>query len=321
MTPSRNSDLLIEEHLPGALFSCEHHGVTTRGKVRDLIEQRDTIIMINTDRISAFDCVLGTIPLKGALLCAQAHHWFKALEHIVPHHVIDRPDPQIMVVKKAEPFLVEVVVRGYIAGSLMRESPDTRGQNYGLALDPHLKNYERLSHPIITPSTKAPKGQHDQPISAAEIIARNIVPQKIWDEIVSVATALFVEASVMAEKNGLVLVNTKYEFGLIHATLHLIDEVHTSDSSRFFLKNDYHEKFPQGHAPVMLDKEFLRQHLLAQGLTPESDFTGVTLDDGVRIEVAKRYLMLTEAMTGREFIAPEKAAQLRVPGRLAELIC
>ncbi len=314
MTKPAAIDHFVQHHLHEGLLSCEHWRVTSRGKVRDLIADGDVIFMINTDRISAFDQVLGTVPLKGAMLAEQSTFWFNASRHIVPNHLIDRPDPQILVVKKAQPLLIEVVVRGYLAGSLLREDPRTRGRAYGLKLDSSLAAYQRLPEPIVTPSTKAPVGEHDESISPAEIIARGLATKQQWAAITEIATALFCDATKVAAQKGLLLVDTKYEFGLIDNALHLIDEVHTSDSSRFFLADDYEQKFAQNLAPTMLDKEFLRQHLLASGTTAAAN---IKLSDTLRAEVARRYFTLTEAITGEDFTPPSLGAHTRVHDYLA----
>ncbi len=322
MTQITEIERFVEEHQQGALFSVERGDVQLRGKVRDIIPRGETLIMVNTDRVSAFDRVFGTIPLKGALLAEQACFWFELLQDIVPHHVVDRPDPQIMVVKKAEPFLVEVVVRGYLAGSLMREHPHTRGHAYGLRLDPSLKNYQRLEEPIITPSTKAEHGLHDEPISPNAIVANGLVSKNYWHAIEEIAKAIFRCASEHALKSGLLLVDTKYEFGLIDGVIHLIDEVHTADSSRFFLMDDYSDKISFGQTPTMLDKEFLRQYLITQGENPSSLAANhLILSDTIRQEVAVRYFQLTECMMAKNFSPPQELAHNRVHQALARLIC
>lgn len=322
MNVAKDIELRIKEHLSGALFSIEKPKIHWRGKVRDMIEVADAIYMVNTDRISAFDHVLGTIPLKGAMLCEQSQFWFDFSKGLVPNHVIDRPDPQIMVVKKATPFLVEVIVRGYLAGSLMREPSAQRGHAYGLKLDPAIKNYAAFEHPIITPTTKAAQGSHDQPISAQDVVARHLVSREHWAAIADIAIELFKAASKKARENGLLLVDTKYEFGLIDGKVHLIDEVHTSDSSRFFIEHDYNEKFAKGISPLMLDKEYLRQHLMSIGVDPHAtNLSSLKLDDTLRMEVAKRYYVLTEKITGRAFVPPSQPAHERVHQKLATLIC
>lgn len=312
----------IQGHLHNALFSMENLKPDHRGKVRDIFSKNDRLYMVNTDRISAFDQVLGTIPLKGALLCEQTEYWFKFTKDICKNHFIDRPDPQILVVKKAQALKVEVIVRGYLAGSLMREDAKSRGKRYGLSLDPNLKNYAAFEEPIITPTTKAPLGHHDEPISKDDIIKENLVSKKEWEMIEKIALELFAQCQKKAQQNGLLLIDTKYEFGLVDGVIHLIDEIHTSDSSRFFIADDYRQKIANHETPTMLDKEYLRQRLIALKIDPNSpDFSDVSLDDELRSEVAKRYFMLTEKITGQLFIPPSMGAHERVHVRMRELIC
>lgn len=313
---------IITEHLDDALFSVENKKPHRRGKVRDIFDANNALIMVNTDRVSAFDQVLGTIPLKGALLCEQAEFWFKRSIDICKNHLIDRPDPQIMLCKKAEPFLVEVIVRGYLAGSLMREDKATRGHCYGLSLDPSLNDYEQFSTPIITPTTKAKVGHHDLPISPKDIVSAHLVSKKHWQAIVDYALALFKLGSDEAHKKGLLLVDTKYEFGLIDDQVYLIDEIHTCDSSRFFIEDDYCNKYKNRTPPLMLDKEFLRQHLLSIGVDQNNILqNGFTLDNNIRLEVAKRYYLLTEKIIGQDFVPPNLGAQNRVDQQLSLLMC
>lgn len=322
MTALTTIENIIAGHFDDALFSVETPSPTTRGKVRDMFDRGDTLYMVNTDRVSAFDQVLGTIPLKGALLCEQAAYWFRYTKDICPNHFVDQPDPQIMVCKRARPFAIEMIVRGYLAGSLMRDDPTTRGRAYGLTLDPHHKPYAPFAEPIITPTTKAAVGEHDMPISPDAIIASNLLTKKQWEEIASYALQLFNACAAHAREHGLLLIDTKYEFGLIDDTIHLIDEVHTSDSSRFFIESDYHEKFLCNETPIMLDKEFLRQHLMARGVKPsDTNLSELVLDNDLRLEVAKRYFQLTEKIIGRDFVAPTIGATPRVHQRLRELIC
>lgn len=319
MTNAERIDEWVLAHLDTCLFSVEAPKPSRRGKVRDLFDLDQTMYMINTDRVSAFDQVLGTIPLKGALLCEQAHFWFEFTKDICPNHLLDRPDPQIMVCKKAEPLAVEVIVRAYLAGSLMREDKKTRGSSYGIAIDPALKDYEKFEKPIVTPTTKAPIGQHDEPISPQEILKRNLMSQRQWQMIEDYALGLFNACSGHCQKNGLLLVDTKYEFGLIDGKIHLIDEVHTSDSSRFFIEEDYHKSQFTKDRPVMLDKEFLRQYLIEMGIDPKNPNKDIVLDDNIRKEVAKRYYALTEKITNRSFTPPSRGAHERVHQYLAQL--
>lgn len=303
----------IKEHLNSALFCIENPAPTYRGKVRDVYERNDNLVIVTSDRVSAFDQVLGTIPLKGALLCEQAHYWFKQATTVCPTHFIDRPDPQILVVKKAQPIKVEVIVRGFLAGSLMREDKMTRGHAYGLTIDPTLKNYERFSEPIITPTTKGAVGEHDLPLNSQQIIERGLLSAKQWEAVQAYSLALFNMGNSIAQSRGLYLVDTKYEFGFLHNDIILIDEIHTSDSSRFFLAEDYAEKMACNGTPLMLDKEFLRQHILAS-LGPDAPhhLDDYVLTDEVRIELAARYWRLTEQITGFDFVAPKIGAATRI---------
>lgn len=322
MTSAQAIQQAVIEHSSSALFSIEKPMIYRRGKVRDIFLKDDLLYMVNTDRVSAFDHVLGTIPLKGALLCEQAEFWFKESFDIIKNHFIDRPDPQILVCKKAAALPVEVIVRGYLAGSLMREDPRTRGNAYGLVLDPSIKNYAPFNQPIITPTTKAALGAHDEPISKDAIISSQLVSKKHWEAIEECALLLFSSCAEKARAKGLLLVDTKYEFGLIDDELYLIDEIHTSDSSRFFIETDYHEKLQNGLVPTMLDKEFLRQELIKNHIDPKTfDVSGMKLDEDLRKEVAIRYFTLTEKITGRDFIPPQIGANKRVHDKLLELIC
>jgi len=321
MTTEQAIEQAIKGHLNTALFSVEHPKVSRRGKVRDIFERGDLLYLVNTDRISAFDQVLGTIPLKGAFLCEQAQYWFNFSKDLCPNHLVDRPDPQILVCKKAKSLPVEVIVRGYLAGSLMREPPMSRGHIYGLTIDPSMANYAAFEEPILTPTTKAEQGEHDEPISPADLVAHGLVSKEHWQAMADIALSLFKACAKKAREHGLLLVDTKYEFGLIDGRIHLIDEVHTSDSSRFFIESDYQEKFAAFQTPTMLDKEYLRQRLIESGVDPkQSDLAGITLSDELRMEVGKRYFMLTEKITGCTFMPPKDGAQLRVHRALETLL-
>jgi phosphoribosylaminoimidazole-succinocarboxamide synthase len=313
MTTTNNIKDIVKGHLKSALFNIENPRPDYRGKVRDIFERGEHLIMVTSDRVSAFDQVLGTIPLKGALLCEQAHWWFKQVQSLCPTHFIDRPDPQIFVVKKAQAIKVEMIVRGFLAGSLMREDKNLRGQAYGLKLDPNLKNYERLESPIITPTTKGAVGEHDLPLCPEQIISSGLLTQKHWQKIAAIALNLFKLGSEVAQSRGLYLVDTKYEFGMLGDDIILIDEIHTSDSSRFFLIDDYQQKMALEVPPMMLDKEFLRQHILAT-LGPDAPhrLEHYQLTDEVRIELGERYFRLTEQLTGQDFSAPKLGAIERI---------
>jgi len=305
----------IRAQLQGTLRELRDPVPTRRGKVRDIYEKGDEIFLLATDRVSAFDVVLGTIPFKGALLTEQAVFWLERAADIVPTHLIERIDPQVMRCKKAEPLAVELVVRGYLAGSLAREPATTRGHRYGLELDPKLRIYDRLPEPIITPTTKADVGEHDEPGTLAEFIDSGVVSQKNLHEACERALELFAAGQTHAAERGLILVDTKYEFGLIGGELVLIDEVHTADSSRFWVGATYGKRVAAGEAPEMLDKERLRTWLRA-----EHDYLGEgpapALTDDVRADLSLHYWDLTERVTGRPFEPEAGDVAARVSPRL-----
>lgn len=245
-------------------------GPALRGKVRDVYTVRDgpvgEIVLVATDRISAFDRVLGTVPGKGQLLTGISAWWFAELADIVPSHFVAMPDPAVTIARRCRPLPVEVVVRGYLTGSTST-SVWTRyaaGDRvvYGLALPEGLHKDDPLPEPILTPTTKAPAGSHDEPLSAVEVVSRGLVQGELWEELSRVAHALFRRGSELAAAAGLTLVDTKYEFGLdAEGRLTLIDEVHTPDSSRYW----------RAGTTEHLDKELLRLRYRAEGYRGEGD--------------------------------------------------
>ncbi len=312
---------LIKGHLDSALFTIENPRPSYRGKVRDMYDRGNHFLMVTSDRISVFDQVIGTIPLKGALLCEQAFWWLKKAETVCKTHLIDRPDPQVLVVKKAQPIKIELIVRGFLTGSLWREDKNTRGQAYGLRLDPHLKQYSRFEQPIITPTTKGEVGEHDMPMSPSEIVSSSLLTSAQWQEVSTMALDLFELGTKVAKERGLYLVDTKYEFGILDDEIILIDEIHTSDSSRFYIVDDYHQKIARDEAPLMLDKEFLRQRILESvGHSALDKLVDFQLSDDLRIELCERYFRLTEQLMGQDFIPPQEGAMPRVLNYLKSVI-
>ena len=271
-----------------------------QGKVRDVYSRGDRMVLITTDRVSAFDRVLATIPFKGQVLNQLAVFWFEKTKHIVKNHVIDVPDPNIMVGKKVEIIPIEAVVRGYLAGSAWRDYKDGK-QVSGIALPRGMRMNERFKKPLFTPSTKAKVG-HDVHISKEEILARGIIDKKTMDKIEKTAFALFEYGTQHCAKQGLILVDTKYEFGLLDGELYLADEIHTPDSSRFWYADTYQKLFDAGKDQRMIDKEYLRQWLIR-----ERNFIGdgslPDIPDSIKIEFAKRYIQAFEEITGQEFKA------------------
>lgn len=274
-------------------------GKRTQGKVRDIYEKDGRLIIITTDRISAFDHVLGTIPFKGQVLNQITQFWFGSTKDIVRNHVIEFPDPNVMVCRKAEPLPVEVVIRGYLTGSAWRDY-EKKKEVSGIKLPEGLKKNQRFEKPLITPSTKAEQGEHDMPISREEIIEQGLVEKDLWEKIEKVTYELFKRGAKIAGKNGLILVDTKYEFGLLDGELILIDEIHTPDSSRYWYKNTYEDKFEKGEDPDPLDKEHVRNWL-----RDERGFSGdgepPELSDEIRIEASEKYIKAFEQITGQQF--------------------
>jgi phosphoribosylaminoimidazole-succinocarboxamide synthase len=274
-------------------------GQLYRGKVRDNDAKGDRIVMITTDRLSAFDRVLTTVPFKGELLNRLTVFWFEKTKHLAPNHILDVPDPSVLVVRRLTPLAVEMVVRGYITGSLWRDFEKGKGATaYGIELPKDLRRDEKFDKPILTPSTKEEVGSHDEPISAKELVARGTLTQKQWEAMARMALDLFAAGQAWAQKRGLILVDTKYEFGVDKdGKLWLIDEIHTPDSSRYWIAQGSEERFRKGEDQKMLDKEFFRQWLIRergyQGDGPLPD-----IPDGVRAELAGKYAELVHTLTG-----------------------
>jgi phosphoribosylaminoimidazole-succinocarboxamide synthase len=291
----------LQRQLPLTLKGTDFPSLGERyvGKVRDVYKSGDRLVLITTDRLSAFDHVLTTLPFKGDLLNELAHFWFAKTAHVAKNHVIDKPDPCVTLAKRAEPYAIEFVVRGYLTGSLWRDY-EKGADPYALALPKGMKKDQIFERPILTPSTKAPVGQHDEPLSAAEVVKRGTMTQKQWDEAAEVALGLFAEGQRQARARGLILVDTKYELGTVKGELHVIDEMHTPDSSRYWAANEYEQRFARGEAQKMLDKENLRQWLIN-----ERGFSGhgpiPQIPDDVRVSLAEKYVAAYEQITGSAF--------------------
>jgi len=258
----------IKEQLPYTLdvFEGGDLGEHYKGKVREIFYMDDEIIMVTTDRVSAFDHVLGTIPFKGQILTEIANFWFEKTKHIAPNHIISSPDPQVLVARKAKTLPVEVIVRGYITGSLWREYEQGINGQYGFLLPEGLKKDQKFNTPILTPSTKAEYGLHDEPIARKDIIS-GLVDEKIYAQAEVYALKLFAAGQEWASKQGLILVDTKYEFGMVDDELIVIDEIHTPDSSRYWIASEYEKRFNERKNQNMLDKENIRQWLIERGFS------------------------------------------------------
>jgi len=303
MDIKKQLDLTLEK------FEYNSLGKHYKGKVRDNFYDDDKIIMITSDRVSAFDHVLGTIPFKGQILTEIANFWFEKTKHIAPNHIIDSPDPQVLIAKKANTLPVEVIVRNYITGSLWREYSSGINGQYGFMLPEGLKKDQKFDDIILTPSTKAEYGLHDEPISRDEII-KDLVEESIYKKAEEYALELFNEGKKWADEQGLILVDTKYEFGIVDGELIVIDEIHTPDSSRFWVKAEYEERFELGKPQKMLDKENIRQWLIEQGFSGEG--TPPKLSDEIRISLAEHYMELYNVLLGKEFIPEMGDVEKRV---------
>jgi phosphoribosylaminoimidazole-succinocarboxamide synthase len=292
---------ILKAQLPYTLREADFPqlGQLYRGKVRDNYSKGDRMVMITTDRLSAFDRVLTTIPFKGELLNRLTTFWFEKTKDVAPNHILDVPDPSVLVVRKLQPLAVEMVVRGYLTGSLWRDSQAGKGAKaYGIELPKQMRKDQMFPEPILTPSTKEEVGKHDEPISPRELVARGTLTQRQWEAMARMALDLFAAGQAWAKQRGLILVDTKYEFGVDGAgKIWVIDEIHTADSSRYWIAEGSEERFRRGEDQKMLDKEFFRQWLIrernyqGEGPLPQ-------IPDEVRAQLAGKYVELVRTLTG-----------------------
>lgn len=293
-------------------------GEKYRGKVRDCYTKGERRIFIATDRISAFDHILKEqIPLKGQVLNQIAAYFFEQTKDICPNHVIDVPDPSATVGKLCTPYPVEMVVRGYLAGHAWRTYEKGDRKLCGVPLPEGMKMNQKFPKPIITPTTKAKEG-HDIEITRQQIIDTNVVPELIYEKMEKTALALFQRGTELAAKRGLILVDTKYEFGDYHGELTLIDEVHTPDSSRYWYKETYKKLFEKGEPQKQLSKEFLREWLISKNFMGKEGQEMPTLDTETRVEIASRYIEIFELLTGQGFAIDPTPVEERIRKNLAK---
>ncbi len=293
----------LRAHLPASFPGIPDEAMpagctVSHGKVRDIVDIGDELLIVASDRVSAFDRILALVPCKGEVLNRMSLYWFSLTREIVPNHVVEMVTPRTMRVRKCTPLPVEVVVRGYLTGSAWRDYRDGRAVS-GIALPDGLSQNEQLPEPLVTPSTKEHSG-HDRPISEAEIVESGLVPARRWRQIRKAALALYERGRVHAAERGLVLVDTKYEFGIdASGELTLIDELHTPDSSRYWDAGQYGGRFAAGAAQHHLDKEYLRGWLLDRGYS--GDGKPPEIPEDVIVELAGRYVDAAERVTGAEF--------------------
>ena len=279
------------------------------GKVRDnypLSEQRR--LLITTDRLSAFDLILGCVPYKGQVLNQLSAWWFKQTADILPNHVINLPDPNALIATAVEPFPVEVIVRGYISGvtstALWHRYSLGEREIYGYPFPEGLQKNQALPEPIITPTTKGGPGSHDERLTCDEVVSKNLLDAKTWQTIQQAALAIFKRGQAIAQKAGLLLVDTKYEFGRTpDGKILIIDEIHTPDSSRYWKADTYQQRFTQGIEPENFDKEFIRLAYVARDYRGEG--TPPRMGDELWLEASLRYIKIYEMLTGEAFVPGE----------------
>lgn len=268
-------------------------------KVRDIVHLDDRLLVVTSDRVSAFDRVLTTIPCKGQVLNQLSAFWFRHTADIVANHVLREVTPRSMLVRRCSVVPVEVVVRGYLTGSAWRHY-QRDGAVSGIRLPAGMRADERFPEPLLTPSTKAPPGQHDRPLSRGELLSGGIVDGGMWERIEAAALQLYRRGVELAARRGLILVDTKYEFGTVGEELMLADEVHTPDSSRYWYAEEYAERFAEGRPQRKLDKEFLRVWLMQRGYMGDGE--PPEIPDDVREGLGGRYREAFRLLTGAELV-------------------
>ncbi|HII17104.1 TPA: phosphoribosylaminoimidazolesuccinocarboxamide synthase [Candidatus Woesearchaeota archaeon] len=303
----------IRQNLGNTLLKTDFpFGKRYQGKVRDSYIASGKRVIIATDRISAFDKVLTTLPFKGQLLTQLSAFWFGKTMNAVPNALLDTPDPSVVVHKECRVHPIEMVVRGYLAGSAWRDYAAGKAIS-GIALPPGIRKYQKLAGPIITPSTKAASG-HDLSISREEILSMNIITKPVYEQMEQYALALFAIGSDWCSRQGLILVDTKYEFGDDNGKLLVVDEIHTPDSSRFWYKDTYQKLFDKGEEQRPLDKEYLRAWLISKGFMGDGPVP--VIPDEVKIEAVLRYNKAYEQITGGKLGVSEEPVLQRIERNL-----
>jgi len=298
---------MIKEYLDKTINNIKFDGGINPyiGKVRHCYDTPDgNKILLTSDRLSAFDRQITTIPFKGQVLTQLSKFWFEQTKDICPNHVIDYPDPNIVVCQALEMLPVELVVRGYLAGSTGTSvlTMYKRGERemYGTTFPDGMRDNEKLPQPIITPTTKAASGDHDAPLSAIQILEEGILPKEVWEQVSAYALALFARGQEIAAKAGLILVDTKYEFGFNKDGVLMVgDEIHTPDSSRYWMADTYEAAIEKGDAPQTLDKDQIRRWVVARVDAYKDDIPEIP--DDLRIATAETYISVFEKITGQKF--------------------
>ncbi len=294
---------LNDENFSRACFHSSQEKIDYEGKVREIIDLGNELKIIHTDRLSAFDRFIADVPLKGIILAAFNNLWHELLKNKVPLQKFQLTSPRVALCEKTKPVRIEVVVRGYLAGSLARSYEQAERSFCGVVIPEGLKRFQKLSHPIITPTTKEAAYVHDENISEEDLLKRNLCTSEQWQQIKDIAIKTFLLGQEwMAARNWL-LVDTKYEFGIgIDGKVKLIDEIHTPDSSRFWKKSTYETRLQKGQEPEMFDKEVIRRELLKIGFSGHGDVPKL---DKIHLKnLALTYLSLYEELTQKEFFLP-----------------
>lgn len=298
-------------------------GKKYEGKVRDNYIKGDKRILIACDRLSAFDRVICLIPFKGQVLTQMARFWFEKTKNIIGNHVLAYPDPNVMVARQCQPLPVEMVVRGYITGVTTTSAwyHYERGVRdfCGNILPDGLKKNQKLEKPILTPSTKAEHGDHDESVSREEILKRTNITLQEYHTLATASLKLYERGVSVAAKQGIILVDTKYEFGKTQdGDIVLIDEIHTPDSSRFWFSDEYEKRFAVGEEQKKIDKEYLREWLVSYGFRGEGEIPPIP--DDIKAETARRYIEAFELITGQKFEAENGLALPRIKKNLTSII-
>jgi phosphoribosylaminoimidazole-succinocarboxamide synthase len=290
-------------------------GRREEGKVRDNYVRGDQRTIVVTDRVSCFDRVVGTLPLKGQVLNQVAAFWFERTSSLAPNHLLSVPDPCVSIVRECRPLPVEFVYRAYLTGSTSTSIwvAYAKGARVycGHRLPDGMRRHQVLPEPLLTPTTKAERGGHDEPLSRAEILERGLVDEATFDRAADLCTRLFAEGRRFAATRGLILVDTKYEIGVDErGELLVIDEIHTPDSSRYWYRDGYERAMREGRDPEALDKEYVRRWLAEQGYRGEG--TPPRIPDEVRCEAARRYIEAYEQVTGVPFVPDTEPPLVRI---------
>jgi len=318
-----NLDEIIKNQLDKTLKETNFSslGKLYRGKVRDNYTKEDIRIIIATDRLSAFDRVITTIPFKGQMLNQVSSFWFEKTKNLAKNHLIEVPDPNVAIVHQCELIPIEMIIRAYVTGTAWRNYKKGIATS-DITLPKGLKQNQKLDQLMITPSTKAESG-HDVYLSKKEILAKELIDKDVYKEMEETAIRLFKFGEKYCRENGLILVDTKYEFGIKDSELYVIDEIHTQDSSRFWILDTYDENFEKGEDPEILDKEIFRGWLMETypNIFPDikQDQEIPPISSDIKIELAKRYMRSYKRITGLEFKAEVGNVEQRIINNLKEI--